>query len=356
MISSQFVAIVERLMRAPAAPFYETYVQREVENICEESGLPMERDAFGNIFVSWKSDSAQRPLVLAAHLDHPGFEIKRVLTPKKLLAQFQGGVPIQCFRKGTPIRVFPGSIAGKLGAKRQKQFELELQSPIVEKPQFAVWDLVDFKRNKGRIICRACDDLIGVAAILCTLQELKRTRSRVHVIGLLSRAEEVGFLGALAAMRGASIPKNALVISLEASQERPPVRMGEGVILRVGDRTSIFDSAACRFLWEVAKELEKKNRAFRFQRALMPGGTCEGTAFQEFGFQTAAVCVALGNYHNRTADNRIGEEYVEVKDGVNMVELLVSAARQLRDFTTLVHRLPRDLNRPAQKAVKRLKL
>ena len=41
----------------------------------------------------------------------------------------------------------------------------------------------------------------------------------------------------------------------------------------------------------------------------MSGGTCEATAYQEFGFQTAAVCVALGNYHNCGPRNRIAAEF-----------------------------------------------
>src|SRR6185295_15601887 len=102
--------------------------------------------------------------------------------------------------------------------------------------------------RRGQIHGRACDDLGGVAAILATLIELKRRRARVNVIGVISRAEEVGFLGAMAVAAAKELPKNSLVVSLETSRELPGVKMGEGVILRVGDRTSIFDSAGMRFL------------------------------------------------------------------------------------------------------------
>src|SRR5262249_13137423 len=137
--------------------------------------------------------------------------------------------------------------------------------------------------------------------------------------GVISRAEEIGFRGALAVAAGRVLPKNALVISLETSRELPGVRMGGGVILRVGDRTSIFDSEATRFLAEAAGELKSAKKNFQFQRALMSGGTCEATAYQEFGFQTAAVCVALGNYHNCAERNRIAEEYISIADALSMV-------------------------------------
>ena len=30
----------------------------------------------------------------------------------------------------------------------------------------------------------------------------------------------------------------------------------------------------------------------------MPGGTCEATVYDVYGFTAARICVALGNYHN----------------------------------------------------------
>jgi len=198
--------------------------------------------------------------------------------------------------------------------------------------------------QQGRIRGRACDDLIGVAAILATLIQLKRTAARVDVIGVISRAEEIGFLGALAV--GAEpklLPKNALVISLETSREIPPVRIGQGVIIRVGDRTSIFFFFFTRFLAEVAQLAAEREPSFRFQRALMSGGTCEATAYQEFGFQTAALCIALGNYHNCAPQRKIAAEFVSVADACGMVRLLVETALQMPAYQTLVGKLPRKL-------------
>src|SRR5438876_11257892 len=119
--------------------------------------------------------------------------------------------------------------------------------------------------------------------------------------------------------------------------------MGEGVILRVGDKASIFDPTASRFLAEVAGALQRRDKSFQVQRALMSGGTCEGTAYQEFGFQTAAVCVALGNYHNCHPGGWLAPEFVSLSDACDMVELLVEAARQLRAFARHTRRLPARL-------------
>ena len=93
---------------------------------------------------------------------------------------------------------------------------------------------------------------------------------------------------------------------------------------------------------------------FQVQRALMSGGTCEGTAYQEFGFQTAAVCVALGNYHNCHPGGWLAPEFVSLSDACDMVELLVEAARQLRAFARHTGRLPARLARLLKQARRNL--
>jgi endoglucanase len=131
--------------------------------------------------------------------------------------------------------------------------------------------------------------------------------------------------------------------------------MEQGVILRVGDRTSIFSSEAMRFLGEVAADLKSRRKIFRFQRGLMSGGTCEATAYQEFGFQTAAVCVALGNYHNCAEKNRIAAEFVSVADALSMVELLATAAKEMPQYSEWVGKLPVRLRKMLREAKPRLR-
>ena len=86
----------------------------------------------------------------------------------------------------------------------------------------------------------------------------------------------------------------------------------------------------------------------------MSGGTCEATAYQEFGYQSAGVCVALGNYHNCGAANRIKAEYVSLGDACHMVDLLVEAARLFSNYDRLVKKLPQRLNKLLREAEKKL--
>ncbi|HWI56355.1 MAG TPA: hypothetical protein VNZ22_03965, partial [Bacillota bacterium] len=77
--------------------------------------------------------------------------------------------------------------------------------------------------------------------------------------------------------------------------------------------------------------------------------------YQEFGFQTGAVCVALGNYHNCGSQNRIQAEYVSVADAVSMVDLLAAAARQMPHYDRLTGKLPKRLRGLLRQAQPRLR-
>jgi endoglucanase len=359
MITSRNLSsIARRLMRQPAAPYFEHAVRAEVEAICEENRLRFRRDEFGNVIVRFNAGPAStRPLVLAAHMDHPGFEVVAGKSNGKWNVRFHGGVPDQFFRRGVRLRLLPQGSPATLGPRvgTVKQFQFRTAGPLKIRPRFAVWDLEDFAIRSSRIHGRSCDDLIGVATILAVLIELKRKRAKVNVIGLISRAEEVGLRGALAAIGTKTLPGNALVVSLETSRELPGVKMGQGVILRVGDKTSVFDTKAMRFLAEVCADLQKQDKRFQFQRGLMSGGTCEATAFQEFGFQTGAVCVALGNYHNCGANSRIAAEYIDIDDARTMAELLVAVARGMPTFHRRISKLPMRLEKLRKEARIRLR-
>src|SRR5262249_32457131 len=151
------------------------------------------------------------------------------------LAQFNGGVPSRYFRKGMPVRLHPGAIPAKISRRvgdcSPKRFELRATGRTPSdgpSPVFGVWELEDFSVRDERVYGRSCDDLVGVASVLATLIDLKRLGRKVHVLGVISRAEEVGFLGALAVAGAGLLPRSGLVISLETSKELPSVKMGKG--------------------------------------------------------------------------------------------------------------------------------
>src|SRR5713101_260789 len=178
MDADRFCRVAGRLMGCPAAPYHEAGPRAAAEEICAQHGLECERDDYGNLLVRLQTDPRPRPLVLAAHLDHPGFEIIRPISATRWLARFHGGVPDSFFRRGLRLRLMPGAIPAILGrrAGAEKQFEIHAcalppcsaargasprDQPSARLPSeagagpprftFAVWELADFRARRGRI-------------------------------------------------------------------------------------------------------------------------------------------------------------------------------------------------------------
>ena len=151
---------------------------------------------------------------------------------------------------------------------------------------------------------------------------------RAEAYFLFTRGEEVGFAGALAAARLETIPKKCCVIAVETSSELPSARIGDGPILRVGDKASVFHPAVTAHGQAVANDLAARDKRFVYQRKLMDGGTCESSAYCQYGYEATGLCVALGNYHNMDLKRRrLAPEYVDLHDVANLIKGFVAWAR-----------------------------
>ena len=170
--------------------------------------------------------------------------------------------------------------------------------------------------------------------MLCAIDELSRERGSCDAYFLFTRAEEVGFVGAIAACRLKTIPRKCYIVAMETSSELPHARMGDGPILRVGDRASAFTPEVTAHCHRIARELEASNASFQYQRKLMDGGTCESSAYCTLGYEATGLCVALGNYHNvNTTKKTLGPEYIDLTDFEHVVRWFVELARAPHPYT-----------------------
>ena len=192
--------------------------------------------------------------------------------------------------------------------------------------------------RKGLLHTNACDDLAAVAAALAVLDVVHRRKGFEHVGVLLTVAEEIGFVGAIAACMLRTVPKSSRLICLENSRSFAESPIGGGPILRVGDRISVFEPTLTNALSAIMLNHSKKDPNFKWQRKLMPGGACEATAFATYGFQSTCVCLPLGNYHNMCDIDavregrkaaKVGREYIAVDDFHGLIELLLICSAQL---------------------------
>jgi endoglucanase len=349
------LALAARTLSRPTAPYREGAVIAWLrEFAAARPELALREDAAGNLELRRRGVRADRsPLVLAAHMDHPGFRAlaatrpARAGAPWRIDALFLGGVRPEYF-PGARARFFlpnargalasdVGEVAARVVRARPHRGELrvtlEAREPV-PRGAFGTFDLPPFRRDPrdpDLLITRAADDLAGVAAILALLDAVERIdpRRRVDVRGVFTRAEEVGFVGALAVARGRRLPRAARIVAIEASKALPHAPRGAGPILRVGDRTSIFDDGLTRWIARVAVELEgARGRGFRWQRRLMDGGTCESTAYQLYGYRCAAMCLPLGNYHNMSERGTIAAESIRLSDLVGLVRFFEGMVRR----------------------------
>lgn len=333
------LAVAEALLANPTVPLVEDLPVAHVLGVSAELGLPAELDGAGNVVVRYEGEGADllRPLVLVAHLDHPGFAVTQS-TGDALVLEFRGGLLAPNATPGAPVHLFERGRRDPVGeavlttvtesAGRLTGGSATLVSGVAPGDGFAMWGFPGFELGGGRITGRVCDDLLGAAAALAALAEIATLRPPgVAVWGLFTRAEEVGFLGALEAIRLETVPAGADVLSLECSKALADAPQGGGVIVRVGDRMSIFDPGLTAALTAAASELAAEDATFRFQRKLMDGGACEATAFCAAGYRASGLALPLGGYHNASdGEPGIVPETVLAADYLAEVRLLVRLA------------------------------
>lgn len=286
MHHGKFVSLLRRILSTPTAPFHEDRVAAVV--VAELEGMShvrVEEDSFGNLIATYRRGRKRAKLAFGAHMDHPGWVRHRGKE------DFLGWVPDD----------------------RLDSHEVEWFG------DFGMWRLEPFELRDGIVHARVCDDLVGCVAILALFMELEALGAEITVHGIFTRAEEVGFHGAIDLAKRWPLPGDVRFVSLETSAARGGVEMGKGPVIRVGDRISVFDD-------EVTAELVDAGASDKIphQRALLDGGACEATAMNLYGIPAAGISVVLGNYHNCPAEGGIDREFVSLDDVKNLVKLITS--------------------------------
>ncbi len=337
-----------------------------------------ESDEAGNLvvgFVEGKSPSLARGarlVYITAHLDHPAFVVERVVGPGTLMCSFRGGV-LDAYFKDARVEVFGGgaqsdgrtdslreSVARGVVTERVKNepfaeclIELEGEGSPAERVSVgdvARWELPAARIEGDLFYGDACDDLSAVAAALAVMERLRGRAEAAHVRLLFTRAEEIGFIGAIAACKLGTMTKGSRVIALENSRSFEDSPIGGGPIVRVGDRISVFSATLTCAVAKVAEKIAGEGKsALRWQRKLMAGGACEASVYQAYGYEATCVCLPLGNYHNMAelarvqagdaAAARLAPEIISVSDYKGMIALLEACATGLEEVEPLISKM-----------------
>lgn len=324
------------------------------------------------------------PVYFTSHMDHPAFVVERMIAPTTLELSFRGGVMDEYFNDAR-IKLWPKTDDGTgqgiakpirgvlLGPSPtpgpyNKHYLCELESTHddISLGDVATWDVGPGAIEDGLIKTTACDDLVALAASLCALDKLLAIREAgghtEDVRLLFTRAEEVGFIGAIAACRLGTIPAGARLIALENSRSFADSPIGGGPIVRVGDRLSVFSPTLSASVAQRAEQIaggastpsstQKADAApkWRWQRKLMAGGACEATVYFAHGHEATCVCLPLGNYHNmadldavqagtNSSTPRVDREFVSVTDYHGLVDLLIACGERLPQAPSTMDRI-----------------
>ena len=348
------IDILETLCLQPTVSFHERGVAREISRILHDAGIDTGVDRWGNVSASLAGNEDLPPLVFVAHMDHPGFEAIEAVEVSEdeelIVAEPRGGLGARAFDAGTGVYVVTrdgrsiyGTIeshgllrrAGRFARTDRVMIRPESGEFVPEPSQLAypaaiVLDLPSFSVDDEFIHARQLDDLAGCATILAALIAVNQDDSNVRpIIGLFTRAEEVGLIGAALAASDEGIDRQAIIVSVETSLKSDVAQQGAGVVIRVGDRMTTFDHEAESVLHGAAHRIAAhgNSKGFKVQRALMGAGGCEASAFKAHGYRVTGTSFPLGAWHNTEDDGSIKPEYIHVDDFQSGVELITEAMK-----------------------------
>lgn len=327
-----------KVAACPTAPCHEAHVRAcLLEQLRDLPHVATRVDEFGNLHASYEHEASDRePFRLVAHLDHPGFVVHRQEGTEEL--HFAGGVEEKYFAGKTIVFHHEESreplgwalIEGTSFSDETKRVTLDRAIP--PGATFAVWDLLKARCTKRLFISPACDDLAQVSTMLALLRRLALGGARAHVHALFTRAEEIGFAGALAALKTKEPLSSMPTLSLETSQARGFAHVDAGPVVRVGDRLSVFDSRITHWLETAFRDLQTIRTGTTWQRLLMGGGTCEASVFLRAGFPTGALCVALNHYHNMGPGTLLRAESISLRDWQGLYDFLFFLATEAKPW------------------------
>lgn len=323
-MNNRLYRTLTQLLSRPTAPFREQQVLGYAQSLLQRAHIPHFVDPAGNLVVGCASPAAYRALLrqpgkepvrlFIAHMDHPGFHGERWLSSGRLLVKWHGGSPVKHLRGSRVWLADDNGVVAEGRIERARLLpsrhaidsaEVRLVRPPAEPcPATELYGGFRFRapvwRSGKRLYTQVADDLVGVFAVLATALALNsgKKRARPPFLGLLTRGEEVGFVGAIAHFELGWLERArrpVVAISLETSRTLPNAFIGKGPVVRLGDRRTVFDPGCLHILSQVAEqELPGKH-----QRRVMDGGTCEATAAIAWGLPAIGISVPLGNYHNQ---------------------------------------------------------
>lgn len=261
----------------------EGAVADAIEKELESLPIECERDRMGNLVAHVKGAEGAPRVMLSAHMDEVGFMITEIDENGFLRFDTLGGIDpcVLCGRMvliGDEERRIPGVIAAKGIHLQDKEERKKLPTAdelyidigardradaeaLVSLGDFGVFDtpFAVFGEENGYLRGKALDDRVGCALLVEVAREVARAALPLDLYICFTVREEIGRSGATVTANRIS-PDVAIVLETtaiadlaEVKESRRVASVGEGGVLSLVDRSTIYDRALVDMALDVAK-------------------------------------------------------------------------------------------------------
>lgn len=273
-------------------------------------------DNLGNILVHKKGrDRAENKLMLSAHMDEVGLMVTDITSDGFLKFDEVGGLDrrvvvgkrVRVGKNGTngvigikPVHLTNGDENAAIPAYSELYIDIGADSRDDALSVVGIGDSVcfdsEFAETESTIRSKAIDDRFGCLVLIELIKsDLKYDTDFAFVV-----QEEVGLRGAKVAAYSID-PEFALVIETTTAADIPEIEptkqvctLGEGAVVSVMDRTTIYDKGLVKAAFETADEIGVKAQ---YKRAVAGGNDAGIIHKSNGGIRTLAISLACRYLH-----------------------------------------------------------
>ena len=277
------VELIEKLALAFGPSGCEEAVAALIRDELADTAAILESDRLGNLVAHLPGPVGAPRILLSAHMDEVGFLITDIEEDGTLRFANLGGIDrrVLCGRfvsVGDEKKQVSGVIAGKsLHLQESDERERvpegkdlyidigtnsrEESERLVARGDFGTFStpFVRFGKDDGYIKCKALDDRVGCALLIEVIRALEGQQLPLDLYFAFTVREELGISGALPTANRIA-PDAAIVLETTAIADvadvapaRRVAKVGEGGVLSLLDRSTIYDRALVDFALDTAK-------------------------------------------------------------------------------------------------------
>ena len=342
------IPLLKEICEIAGAPGYEQRIRKFVIDQVTPLVDDVKVNNMGNVYAIKKGKSAEKRVMIGAHMDEIGFIVTHVddkgfvrfhtlggFDPKTLTAQrviIHGKKDIMGVMGSKPIHVMTADEKTKNPKLTDYFIDLGMPKKDVEKiveignPITRYSELMEM----GECVnCKSIDNRVSVYILIETLRELKNKEVPFDTYGVFTVQEEVGVRGANVSSMdiqpdfGIGLDTTIAYDLPGAAEHENITKLGEGAGIKIMDASAICDYRMVRFM----KQTADKNK-IKWQPEILPAGGTDTAGIQRMndgGAISGAISVPTRHLHQVI-------EMAHKKDITESISLLKNCLLELDNF------------------------